>query len=454
MVRRSSPHSLFGTQMVVLSSIMATILLSASPLIAADAAGTKFWLAFEENFVPGMLSLLILGESGTTGMVAVAGLGFSSPFTIPASGLSTVALPAGSAVTASDGVENLGVHVLVSRPVVVYGLSLQAESSDSFLALPEPALGTAYYTVSYTPDPGLGVFESQFAVIGTADGTQVTVTPTATIGPHPAGGTYQIMIDTGQVYQAQSSGDLTGTSIVADHPVAVLSGNPATNVPSGSSAADHLAEQLLPTAQWGTDLFVVPSALRTAPERSRIQAALAGTTLTYSSDPACANLNAGQFCEAVFGPAVRIQSNQPISVAHFANGGNLDDGTGDPFLFVELAAGRFAHGYWVATADDGTIFPSNFVNLVVPSAAVGLVTLDGGRIPSGSYTTIGTTGFSFCRPAVAPGAHRLSGPRAFGAAVYGFGSYVSYASPAGGSSLPFADGFEAGDDLAWSSVVP
>jgi hypothetical protein len=421
----------------------ALVLCLASPARADGSSGTEFRLAFETNGAAGVLSLQILGESGTTGSVDISGLGFSSPFSIPTGGLTTVVLPAAAMLSTSDGVEALGVHVTANKTVVVYGLDTADGSADSYLALPVPALGLVYYTVSYTPDVA---FTSQFAVAATADGTHVTVTPTATIGSHLPGVDFVIALDAGQVYQGQSSGDLTGTKIVADLPIAVFSGNPWAEVPIGTGYADHLAEQLLPTASWGTDVFLIPSALQSSPERFRIQASLANTLLTISPAGSVivpVSLDAGSSYESSFGAPVRFQSNNPISVSHFAIGGSSDGGIGDPFLLVALAAERFAHCYLVATADDGTIFPDNFVNVVVPSAAVDQIELDGTPVPAGNFSAIGTTGYFYEQLAIAPGPHRLAGALAFGASIYGVGSYVSYASPAGGANPPFVDGFTA-----------
>jgi len=414
-------------------------LVLASSSVAADSSGTEFWLAFEPNgATDAVLSVQILGASGTTGSVDVPGLGFTSPFAIPTGGLATVVLPAGAMLSASDGVEDLGVHVTASKAVVVYGLDVHADSADSDLALPVPALGLTYYTVSYTPDVP---FSSQFAVVATADATHVTVTPTAAIAAHVPGVDFGVSLGAGRVYQAQSSGDLTGTKVVADSPIAVFSGNPWADVPIGVGFADHLVEELLPVASWGTDVFVIPSALRTAAERLRIQVSTPSQLVTMSPGGGVM-LDPGGSVENSFGTPVRLQSNQPFSVAHFATGGFDDNGTGDPFLLVPLAVERFARCYLVATADDGTIFPDNFANLVVPAAAVGQIGLDGTPISAGSFVAIGTTGFSYLQLAVAPGRHRLTGPLAFGASIYGFGNYVSYASPAGGSSPPYPDGLQ------------
>jgi len=425
------------------------VLVLPSGLRADDASGTEFWLAFEANGAASDPSLQILGASGTVGSVEIPGLAFTSPFSIPAEGLATVVLPATASLSTTDGVETLGVHVTANEPIVVYGLDVNPDSADSYLALPVAALGAAYETVSYTPEVP---FTSQFAAVATTDGTQVTITPSAAIGSHLPGASFAVALDAGQVYQAQSSGDLSGTQIVADHPIAVFSGNPWVNVPSSVGYADHLVEQLLPTASWGTDVFVIPSALRTAAERLRIQVSLPNTLVTMSPG-GDVTLGPGSFSETSFSTPVRLHSDQPFSVSQFATGGSSDGGPGDPFLLVPTAVARFASCYLVATADDGTLFPDNFVNLVVPSAAVGQVGLDGASIASGSFTAIGATGYSYLRLAIAPGRHRLAGPEAFGASIYGFGTAVSYASPAGGASLPSAGVADCPEPSVAASLV-
>lgn len=79
-------------------------------------------------------------------------------------------------------------------------------------------------------------------------------------------------------------------------------------------------------------------------------------------------------------------------MSHFNTGTNQQPGdTGDPFLLLATPVARFAHGFDVRTDDDGTSFPDNFVNLVVPAAAVVRVTLDGERIDAAGFTAIGAS---------------------------------------------------------------
>lgn len=427
----------------------------AAVLPATDAVGTEHWLAFEENAAPGTLSVQILGPVGTTGSVSITGLAFLAPYTIPAAGISTVTIPAGAMLTTNDGISTVAVEVTSDQPVVVYGLHIESASSDSLLALPTSSLGLDYLVKTYSA----GSFETELAIVSTADATSIDITPSAAIAAHPAGVTYSVLLDRGDVYQGQSSGDLSGTEISASSRIAVFAGNTCANVPFGVCCCDHVMEQLLPVDAWTTEVVVAPSATRTAPERVRLQAAVDGTLLKYTPFliGAPTSLNANQWAEFLLSAPLAVSSQDaahPIEIARFATGTASDGQHGDPYQANELGTARFAYGYRIATADNGTDFPTNYVNVVAPSVAVGRIRLDGTSISPDCFAAIGTSGFSVCQQGLVVGAHRLTGPLAFGATLYGFGLSTGYASPAGGDSLPFLDGFEAGNTLDWTLTTP
>ena len=113
-----------------------------------------------------------------------------------------------------------------------------------------PDLGQHYIVEAYTNDTGLG---SQFSVVGTVDGTNVTIVPSETVGSHPAGTPYTVQLNQGQTYQLNDAdvpnGDLTGTDVTSDKPVAVFGGNNCADVPSGYFYCNILTEELVQTRQ-------------------------------------------------------------------------------------------------------------------------------------------------------------------------------------------------------------
>ena len=74
--------------------------------------------------------------------------------------------------------------------VTLYGINTLRWSSDAFLGIPLDAIGRDYTIMSYPstsePGPAGQIFEtsdfpSQFAVVATQDGTQITVEPTVSV---------------------------------------------------------------------------------------------------------------------------------------------------------------------------------------------------------------------------------------------------------------------------------
>lgn len=147
-------------------------------------------------------------------------------------------------------------------------------STGGTLLLPAHVLGRRYRALTYeqtaTPrleeTPGARGGAGQLVIVGSVDGTKVTISPsqTAALGPGsgapPTGpdGKVHLVLDDGDLftlYSSQDGADLSGTEVSADEPVAVFSGNISTTygvTATGISSPDMAHEQLLPVAAWGT----------------------------------------------------------------------------------------------------------------------------------------------------------------------------------------------------------
>jgi hypothetical protein len=425
---------------VAVVALLALLLTALPPVItAADAAdapdsrGRDFWLAFPLNHqgTP-ELSLFITGETDTSGTVAVPGLGFSVPYTVTAGDITTVALPASAQIAGSDVVSDLGIHVTAADEVTVYGLNRIPFTTDAYLGLPTDILGTDHVVLTYG---NVNVVNgTQFAVVGTQDGTTVTITPSVTTGARTAGQPYTISLDRGQTYQLRNTssfGDLTGTTVTSDAPIAVFGSHQCANIPAGNVACDHLVQQLPPTETWGERFVTYPLATRLNGDTFRILAATDGTVVSIDGTEV-ATLDRGQHHEQLIVGASQITSTQPVLVAQFSNSTSFDNVLGDPFMMLVPPFEQFLGSYTVTTPASG--FAENFVSVVAPDAAVGSVTLDGVPIPAEDYAPIGTSGFSGVAVPVGLGSYNLNGPLPFGVFVYGFNQADSYGYP-GGLSL-------------------
>lgn len=424
-----------GATSLVLALLMAMTAAAgpASGVTGADSRGSDFWLAMLRNVNPASHSrhLLITGDTPTTGTVAVPGLGFSAPFSVTPGVTTRVELPPEvDPDWPSDLVEAKGIHVTAGEEVVVHGVTTRPFTTGAYLGLPTDALGTEYIVLGYDDF-------TQLAVVGTQDGTTVTIVPshTTTNDDHLAGEPYEVVLNQGQTYTLTGP-DLSGTIISSDHPVAVFSGTPGANIPAEVLFADNIVEQLVPTTSWGQEFLTVPLATRVGGDTFRILAATDGTVVSIDGE-VVALLDRGQFHEQIIDGSSHITTGHPVLVAQFAHGQHFDDIPGDPLELVVPATSQYLDTYTFSTVINAGF--TSYVNLVVPNGAVGAVTLDGVPVGVELYTPVGGSGFSSAQLRLRDGAHSLSGPVPFGATVYGLAEAHGYGYPAGLALAPVTD---------------
>jgi hypothetical protein len=423
-------------------------------MLAADSKGTEFWLAFPESHQDHptagnhQLSLYISSELSNIVEIDIPGIGFSSTRVISAGGVAQVSIPLEAELSANDAAENKGIHVTATHEISVYGLNQSNFTTDAYLGLPTDFLGTDYINLGYTnPNTSFETVYSQLAIVGTSDGTAVTITPTETTSGHAAGEPYTITLDQGQTYQLRNSEsfeDLSGTTITSSKPIAVFGGNDIGFVTT-SPAGDHLVEQLPPTSSWGTDFVAMPLATRTRGDVFRILASTDDTEIEVEGSafsPFTVTLDRGQFRDLLVVGTTHITSNQPVLVAQFSVGSEFDDllaatattlDLADPSMMLVPPTDRFLNEYIVYTPDlsrGGVGDVTNFINIVTPAASIQDITVDGNPIEHPWFPIEGT-GFYGAQVAVDRGSHHLQGPVPFGAFVYGFALYEAYSYPAG-----------------------
>src|SRR5204863_8890425 len=125
-----------------------------------------------------------------------------------------------------------------------------------------------------------------------------------------------------------------------------------------------------------------------------------------------------------------------------AHGTWYDDRPGDPFMSLIPAADQFGGRYIMRTPSEyerlidsfmNWYVYGSFVNLVLPAAATNDIIVDG--VPLGNLPTtpvpIGNSGFVGVQMPVADGMHSYSSATPFGALLYGWGAYISYAFAGG-----------------------
>jgi hypothetical protein len=420
--------------------------------------------------------------------------------TIPPMSLHKFELPATWSVNDTMIGKN-AFRISASQPIVVYQFNplsniVEVFSNDASVLLPAPSQGTEYYVMTYGFGGSTPMTEetpsSYFTVVGLSTvPTEVTFTvsaPTKGGGTIPAlqkGGVHTVTLNQGEVLNVNSStpgGDLTGTHIKANAPVAVFGGHECPFT-ADLCCCDHLEQQLIPVTNWGTHYIVSKSWERwKEQDYVRILASQDGTSVTLN--PAIAQvptLNAGQYYTFKTNVNLEITASKPILVAQIlsssyeilgtskamdcwsnsdcpspftcdtwsgncvgpdcSNSNQCVNGTtceldalggycapiGDPALILAVSAQQFMDSYVFLTPD---AYLRDYLNVIAPLDAQTVV-LDNNQINPASFIPVGSSGYGVFRTAVGDGIHTIWSDKKIGIVVYGYDNDVSYGYPGG-----------------------
>lgn len=321
---------------------------------------------------------------------------------------------------------------------------------DDYIAVTSDAIGlTMYSNTSWeSATYSAGAFVT---AVATEDDTHVEVYPTAGLAP---GSIDDVVLDRGETFTILSStenltgdpyGNLSGTRVLADRPIAVFSGNISTLEPRGSAecCADHVEHQMLPLVAWGASYIALPpprpgSIVDDAPAAYRITAAFDGTQLTYvggAPEGAPTALDANE--TATFTTSepllVRSDADHPFAVTQFLVSSGANPGgsaAGDPAMIAQPSLSQLQTRYVFLTPAG---YEESIVSVYAPSGAT--VSIDGQEIMSWREVgDIDGSTWASARVRMQPGAHVLIADQHAGIDVYGYDDYVSYAY-AGGSAV-------------------
>ncbi|HEV8324805.1 MAG TPA: IgGFc-binding protein, partial [Myxococcota bacterium] len=294
----------------------------------------------------------------------------------------------------------LAYRVTASIPIVAYqfnsdDLSGSAGSSGASLLYPKPALDKYYYAVSLpatTGDDTLFTFggemhHSGFAVIGAFDGTNVNITvntSTQAGGGIPAmspGDGYATTLNEGDVLQIESAnlgGDVTGSYITSDQPVAVFGYHECAIL--DASTCDHIEEELMPVTAWGKTFANVGIVAGSAAKVWRFVGSEDGTTVTVeytgsvSGLPASGSgflINAGEYMDFTVTGDFYAFSDKAIFIAQF-NIGETD-------MVTSVPVDQWLDSYlFIAPPFFGD-------NMTIVRHMTSTITLDGAPIPAGMW---------------------------------------------------------------------
>jgi hypothetical protein len=446
--------------------VLALALLLISPNLRAqgvNSAGTDFWCGFMPNFAGGVNVTQLFLASGTSNTVSVTVNGTTTTYTLIANQGITVDLGGQGVSTFPETPSASSVHVVSTAPLTMYGYnvwnqgggSFRGGSPDGYLALPTAALGTEYYTVNYydasfsnTPTVG------EFVIIAPQDSTLVTIKTAAHtrnafgVSSHNPGDTWTVQLMKGESYLVQSTGlfvgveDLTGSHIVSNKPIALLSGHQIAPVTVAMTSADHLIEMVPPIDKWGTQYFDMPMAGRTkCGDYIRILSCENGNQITYNGKGPL-NLDAGKWAELteVTQPTVFTSTNHKkfiVAQYSYSNHFDADPGLADPFLILFTPQENFEKKMIFRTPLDavsGTF--TNYITIIANKDSLLNIQINGQPIGTGFGATeqiFPGTNMAATRINLATGSNTYlaTANTPFGMYQYGFSDYEGYGWPTG-----------------------
>jgi hypothetical protein len=333
----------------------------------------------------------VSGPPGTRGTIAVAGAALSRSFLI-CDASERLELPASVMLEGNRAKESKAVSVVADADVAVQVSSYHRESAnhqivsaDGYVALPG-AVGSHYTVNTISSTSG----QSGFAVANAGTvAANVSVTVSDAVGTLTPGQSDPQLLNPGQTiqYLSATGGDLIGSTITGDQPLAVIAFHSFATIPDGVQSGSFLMEQLAPDASLGMAYIVAVPSTRTRSTVRLVAVGSSNTTVTTTPDQGVPTLAQGDSVEFVIDTATTISANQPISVMQFSHGEQDDNvASSAPFMLQVPSTGQFGSSYRFVAPDDTTNIGKVFATVLIPTADVSTVELNGVPVDPLSFT--------------------------------------------------------------------
>jgi len=268
--------------------ILLALLLFSATLRSVAQVDTAFWFAVPKlcshEHWPITLVISTFNESATVTVTKAYNNATVATFTVPANSSGTQVLVQDEAgltgfECAHNTTSNYGLYIHSTSPVNAY-VAVCRNNSEIYALKGNNGLGEDFFvTMQYHYDNGSGDAGSGYQqarnsveIIATENNTTVSITPSYACGSHPAGQTFTVTLQRGQVYTLASNSKvganhLCGTIITSNKPVAVdvsddsvtPHSTPNMTTDNGGGSADLVADQIVPVRMAGSAYIVVPS---------------------------------------------------------------------------------------------------------------------------------------------------------------------------------------------------
>jgi len=286
-------------------------------------------------------------------------------------------------ITSSHNDQDKGIHLMTSSDrVTVIGQNL-AGSSDTFIGIPITHMCVdkyVYYGLSVPMNTrsDTEAFNSSILAVVTEDNTMMKFTVTQPVIISVSNSTvdlvtgiqYSFVINRLQTVLIESVDDLTGTKIVTDKPISVLSGHQCGNVAKSVLGCDHLVEQVPPATLWGRVYCTAPLATRRSYTIKVVAACNSTIVDIYCNNTRESyNISEGESVNKTLSlqEYCAINSNKELLVGQFSHGrrdDSNDNEYGDPMMTLVPATNQYSNKFQFSTLQGRSGF-THYINIIV-----------------------------------------------------------------------------------------
>ena len=351
------------------------------------------------------------------------------------------------------------IHLLADAEIVVYAVNRETYTNDGYLGIPTDVLAMEYFVVSWSPITK-NYDRSQIFIIGVNDSTTVNVHLTVVTGSESItyegssyynGDVLTVTLDRFETIQLQCRGDLSGTHLVSDKIIGIISGNVRTNIGPGTST-DHLTEMIPPVRNWGKNFVTIPTPLRTVGDYFRFVSSESNTLISISGGHVenITLVNVGSFGETLIPSNAYcfVKSTKPILVIQFVQSQQDSSEPSDPLMMVIPPVEQYGSEYTFSTPQYSSQSYDTYFLFAITKDDKDGIKMDGNTINTTFNDVEGTdyVGGYFYVPQGTHVVKHDSAIKIFGAFLYGITSYETYGFPVGMRLAPI-------NEVGWQSYM-
>ena len=305
-----------------------------------------------------------------------------------------------------------GIHVSTNGEVSLLAVSSGSAATGEYPVFPYESLDSVteyvYFAVSTgSKDYGIVNKFGHILLVGNENATSITITPTANINI-PINPQLDSSIIT--LYEGNSktfilneyetllitattvAADLTGTKIVSNKPLSVITGHECGNIPKNTNYCETILQQVPPTVSWGIQFMISPYQSRTS-QFFKIVASESSTSFSYNCGGSTYTgflYSAGSFTtiETFSTNYCYIEATKAILVTQMSPSAKHDQTNGDPAISVIPPMERYIKTYSFYIPNPGD-FLSAYLNIITKEKVT--FTLNGVTL-SPSWNTITDNG--------------------------------------------------------------